>query len=186
MIINMQRWSRKQNHSRASVNAGFSLVELLVVIAIMTILIGGAMIGVRILASGDAQKAQRATESVLSEVRTNTLSITGTWITRITKEDGSARVEIVKDGIVMSTSRFGSRIRIYYQDGEGVKTELDNEDIWDFSYMTSSGRFKAVTNQEGTSMKANDSVYGRIYFEGSSSVYILKLWYETGRITIEE
>lgn len=176
----------KKTHSKLLNSYGFSLVELIVVIAIMAVMVGGAILSVNILASGDAKKASKTVDSMLSETRTSTLSKQGDWNLRISNIDGSMTVEIMNGANVQSTKRLGSRIQLSYEDGSGKAIVLTKGDAFTIKYALASGRFERIENGTGSLMQEG-SAYGQLIMKGSNSdtEYVLKLWYETGRITSE-
>lgn len=184
-------------------NCGFTLVELIVVIAIMTIMVGGAIIGISVLASGNARKATNTLNSCLNELRTNTMSMQGEWKAKIYEEEGSYKVDVLKtvtnaDGSTTTTDvlskKLGSKINIKYIDGAqagGTTTVVDENTSIYITYVTGSGKFGAVTagnDSSASSIKGDSAVItGQFLISAKSGTpeYHLKLWYETGRITTE-
>ncbi len=190
MNSNSEKKTIAYTTGHSSNSAGFSLVELLVVIAILAILVGGVATGVSLLSSGDAKKASKTIESALQETRVSTLSKTGNWKAKIYNEDGTVKIDVINvvDSTenVYSSTKLGSRIQVSYEDGE-TKTELNAGDAIEIIYSVGSGKFNSINNtKNGQSLK--NSIKGEIHIkgQGSSSEYILQLWYETGRIDAGE
>lgn len=184
-------------------NCGFTLVELIVVIAIMTIMVGGTIIGISVLASGNARKASNTLNSSLNELRTNTMSMQGGWKAKIYKDKNAYKVDLLKtetndDGTmtttVVASEELGSRINIQYIEGVnpgGTTTVVNESNSIYITYVAGSGKFGTITagdDSSSNSIKGDSTVLAGQFLISSksgSTEYRLKLWYETGRITTE-
>ena len=77
-------------------NMGFSLIELLVVLAIMTILIGGAGVGISLASSRDAQKSAKTIDNALAMSRLCAMSREGDFMLEIDLQNH--KLEVMGEG----------------------------------------------------------------------------------------
>lgn len=164
-------------------NRGLTLIELIVVIAVMAVLIGSAVVGVSLLSSGAAQKASKSIRSVLSEVRTNTLSIAAEWEAHIENDDGTYKLSVYRDGEEYDTTDLGSRIDISYGNTE---TEIADGEELVIAFKKSSGAVKALALKQGEALTAiEDSPEFYITVSKADTDYRLTLWRDTGKVTAD-
>lgn len=168
---------------------GFTLIELIVIIALMMILVGGAIVGISIISSGNAKKASQTIRSTLNEVRTSTLSIQAEWQAKIYNEDGTYKISVYRDGEESSNATLGTRITITFKDSKGSEIELkDNEELV-ITYKTSSGMLKSIEYGEkdevDESIKTEDSTNCKIVSSSNRGDYVIYLWYDTGKTTTD-
>ena len=78
-------------------NAGFSLIELIVVIAIMTILVGGASLGISLAFSKDAAKCATMINDAIYTTRMNSMSKAGTYTLTIEKNGDNKYIAEISD-----------------------------------------------------------------------------------------
>lgn len=195
-------------------NKGFTLVELIVVIAVMAVVIGGLIVGIGSINRADAQKVSRYLNSELDSLRTSTLSVNADWKLKITTEDGKTVINTYKNNECVDTFRCGSRISLSYKDeAEAVEESitasggeaLASGRTLSIAYRKDNGRFKSIsTSDTDTNSSSGDetggnvteyiksstatekkSTYGIIYVKGRNKTYEVKLWYATGRVTVE-
>lgn len=178
-------------------NKGFTLVELIVVMAIMVVLVGGALIGIGIISSGNAKKATKTLEASLNNLRINTMSMQGDWKLKVYMDGSQYKADIIKtitnedkttSSTVVSSEKLGSRISIKFIDG--AETVVDKDESIYVTFKEGSGKVGDVTagNDSGsTSIKGSESLLGlfKLQSDSGTTQYGLKLWYETGRITAE-
>ena len=187
-------------------NNGISLIELLVVIAIMGILVGGAAVGVNIIASGNVRKASAMVNSRLDELRTTTLSKAGSWWAQIVNRDGVYSIEICNDHdgevTVKTSDKLGSRMNIALDEDatDGGEAAIEDGQRLVIAYAADSGKFSTVKllNNDNidydedsgdvvlNARPADASGAGRIITSGNNdNEYILSIWYGTGKISAE-
>jgi len=180
-------------------NAGFSMIELIVVITIMALMVGGSFVGIGMLALGDSKKAVKNISSQLEELRTNTLSVAGSWRAEIYKKDNSYRIDIIKkkkdlsEELVSSTA-IGSKITILYKDSESSEKEVNDNNRLVISFLQGSGKVDQVklinadlseTNLFGTSSTTSKTGDIIVKVKSSTVSNSLTLWYLTGKLTAD-
>lgn len=167
-------------------NNGLTLMELIVVIAIMAVLVASTVAGIGLLSSGDAKKASKNIRSVLSEVRTETLSIQADWEAKLYNDDGTYKISIYRDDEEYETADLGYRIEIFYGD---AKEAIDDGDALIISFRQSSGAVKEISiiknGLEETPIELENSEF-KITVSKSGSDYVLTLWKDTGKVTADD
>ncbi len=73
-------------------NKGFSLIELLVVLAIMTVLVGGAGIGISLASSRDAQQSAKTIDNALAMARLCAMSREGDFTLEIDLQNNKLNI----------------------------------------------------------------------------------------------
>lgn len=163
---------------------GITLMELIVTIAILAVVLGSVVLGVGILASGDAQKAAKTIRSTLNEVRTDTLSIQAEWQAKISNEGGKYKISVYRDGEETDCVELGSRIDISYGDGS-VLIESGEELVINFKQST--GSVKGISaGSTGALSELQKVKEFEIAVSNSNDNYRLVLWWDTGKVTAGE
>ncbi|MGN0328230.1 MAG: type II secretion system protein [Lachnospira sp.] len=177
------------NHKKLKFNnKGFSLVELLVVIAIMAIVIGGVVIGVSVIVKGNVKKAGNNLYSELTNLRTQTLSINADWKLSLEKDGSKLSAVTYKSGKQHDKKDICTGYSVMFYDYETAGSTPTEYNLYDntatFTYSRTNGRFQSIEVGEN-SIDVNKNLKGVIVLTKGSKSYTLTLWYNTGRITID-
>lgn len=181
-------------------NSGFTLIELVVTVAILIIVVGMGIVGFNLIYSGNSKKAVKTIYSQISELRTNTLSIAGSWRAELYLDDGEYKFDIIKteyskdpssgatvtNQILMSTTNFGKRLTIEYKDSVNGAVVIDGSKRLIVSFKQGSGKVDSIQLKDGSlsSLIGSGSASGDINVKtrNNSRQSKLTLWYETGKI----
>jgi len=184
------------SNKKALNNAGFTLIELIIVITIMVILVGGSVLGFNLINQGDAKSTIKCISSKLAELRTDTLSMDGTWTAEIYKDGNTYKLDIKKDintvvELISSTS-IGSKTVIAYYDAETGSAEIKDDIKIVVEFNRGDGKikyFKKITSTrvDGDSLIGGTSRCGGFIVtpKSFSTSNTLTLWYLTGKITTD-
>ncbi len=176
-------------------NKGMSFVEIIVVVAIMAVVAGGTLAVAGLISSGDAKKAAKTVGTQLNDLKNKTLSIYGSWQGEISPNaDDVFEVCIVKNGEVFERTLLGSRIDVSFYaggdtSGKDVKNysreyTLSKEDKLVIVYSQSTGAIESVKVGSENPMDY-DPTSGIIRVASGDNIYMLKLYYKTGKIVAE-
>lgn len=186
----------KKAHTEGKLgNKGMSFVEIIVVIAIMAIVAGGTMAVTGLISSGDAKKAAKTVGTQLNDLKNKTLSIYGSWQGEIgLNADDVFEVCIVKNGEVFERTPLGSRIDVsFYAGGDtsgkdvtaySKEYTLSGTDKLVIVYSQSTGAIESVKVGSDNAMDY-DPTSGVIRVASGDNIYMLKLYYKTGKIVAE-
>lgn len=176
-------------------NKGMSFVEILVVVAIIAVVAGGTLAVTGLISSGDAKKAAKTVGTQLNDLKNKTLSIYGSWQGEIgLNDDGVVEVCIVKNGEAFERTPLGSRIEVsFYAGGDtsgkdvkdySKKYTLSETDKLVLVYSQSTGAIESVKVGSDNAMD-HDPTSGVIRVASGNNIYMLKLYYKTGKIVAE-
>ncbi len=169
-------------------NAGFSLVELLVVLAIISILAGVGAISWSILKGADVSKASQSVVSCYEKLKTTTMSKTGDWTMKVTRNDKEMYYAGLYDGASSygGNTELGKYIEIYFKDEKDASaTKITKEVPLTVRVKASTGSVSEVicgSTVKYDSAEASDSAYGtiEIWLSGKKSKEV-KIYYATGK-----
>ncbi len=100
-------------------NQGFTLIELIIVMIIMTILAGGAMLGVNTLFTGSAQTSMERVKAMLNLVRTENMSKEKNYFLSIEEDQGKYYLlKRIKDNTPEALEETVSRVALDLRQGE--------------------------------------------------------------------
>lgn len=177
----------KRNEKLHNANKGITLIELIVVIALIVIFAGAVIGGLNFYNAGNSRKAVKKIYLDLSLLRSNTLSVSGIWETKIYKKDNQYIMEtihtVMREGTmqseVVSTTEMGSRIELSCND-----QPVDEEGIT-ISFTSGSGTVKSAISSLGP-VRISDEAYLEfgVRAKGSTNVTTLKLYYSTGKVVM--
>lgn len=184
---------KQENQNRQLGNKGMSFVELLVVIAIITVVAAGSITLISLLSSGDAQKAAKTVVTDMADLKNRTLSIYGSWHGEFgVNDNGVLEVGIYKSDECLQSSVIGSRVSAtFYAGGEisgddvinaqGTYDLMDSDNKLVITYLQSTGAVDSLKIGTTDVMQLNSNCgYIKVYSGGT--VFILKLYYKTGKI----
>lgn len=187
---------KRENQNRQLGNKGMSFVELLVVMAIIAIVAGGSITLIGLLSQGDAQKAARTTVTDLNDLKNRTLSIYGSFHGEIGVNDNEViEVGIYKDTECLHRDVMGSRVSATFYAGGTVNGNAIEGSLGEYD-LAQAGNRLVITYAQGTgaieSVKVGsndvmllDANCGYIKVYSGNTVFILKIYYKTGKIIAE-
>ena len=169
----------KKSHNKNYVNnpnKGYTLLELIVVIAILVTLMGLMSAGVGMISKGNAKKASKIMVSALNELRSNTLSVSGTWSAEVYMNKDGYVAEIKNNAEIKETYHLGSRISISY---DGLS--LLEGDLLVITYEPRTGKVASV---EKNSVDVTNGASGKVTVRsnGSTTENTITLYYLTGKV----
>lgn len=176
-------------------NKGMSFVEIIIVVAIIAIVAVGSVSIVGLISSGDAKKAAKTVGTQLNDIKNKTLSIYGSWEGQIgVNENDVYEICTVKNGEVLETSTLGSRVDVaFYAGGDTSGSDvsdyvkeykLDAANRLTIVYSQSTGAIEKVKVGEENVLDT-DSTSGVIRVSSGNTIFLLKLYYKTGKIIAE-
>lgn len=186
----------QQKQNKQLGNKGMSFIEILVVVALMVILAAGTVSIVGLISSGDAKKAAKTVVTDLTDLKNKTLSIYGSWHGELgLNSDGVLEVGIYKSDDCIQSDRLGSRVEAkFYAGGDMNGDDIVNYQK-EYDLMAADNKVKLVYSQstgaiESLQVGSDDVIKlngncGYIKVFAGNTVYILKLYYKTGKIVAE-
>lgn len=169
-------------------NAGMSLVEILVVFAIVGLLIGVGVGAWAVLKSADVSKSSKNISSYYEKLKSTTMSKTGDWNMKITRDDNDMYYVAMYNGNVMSGEKaeLGKYIDIYFKDeNDGSLNKITKDSPLIIKLKASTGGVSEITygsTKKYSSAEGSSSTYGSIQvWLGDSRSKEIKIYYVTGR-----
>ena len=163
-------------------NRGLSLVEVIIVVTILSLVAGGAYLGVGVISGKNAEKCAKFIQAAFQDTRITTMGKTQAYLDIYRDRNGNVCIkEVEVDGAGISTESVkeigDDTVMVYYKfEGESGYTAIGSEaNPLRISFNRSSGALEAISGKNCVEIKV---VRG-------SRESILQIAYLTGRIELQ-